>query len=469
MKPFHVSVHANVIELALDTPSSSVNVFGPAAAAQLDEVLSALPTKVDTLLLRSDKPGSFVNGAGLLYANAMRSAEAALRVSAPVRAVYERLAAATVRTVALIEGNCFGCGLELALACDVRVARDIPETEFRMTEVTDYRFVPLFGGTWRLPRQVGVERAAELLLDGARWTARTARSRGLVDAIVSREERDVMSVPRRARPRRPKTQKPRLRSVPPTRAVLWREVESLLHGALREGPETCRQREVSAFSRTVIEPAAKNAMGFFFVRHTARAASLGSAQHTVPRLALRGDPRFQASVHRTARSRTLRFDSQRTARIGRVTIFFPLGTNVPFCEVESRPRDLDEARGIGEALAWVGVEPVLTRGGVSKTLLVRTRRSLRGLLARGVSAEAINRAFWDVGFQEPFRFRGFTRARARRAPKIPIVAPIATMWQHTLEDALRDGSLMHPAQGDVLIHALFGFPLELGAFGRWAP
>jgi enoyl-CoA hydratase/carnithine racemase len=474
MKPFRMRARENILELALDTPSSSVNVFGPAAAAQLDEVLGAVPSHIETILVRSAKPGSFINGAGLLYANAMQSAEAALRVSAPVRAVYERLASATVRTVALIEGNCFGCGLELALACDVRLARDIPETEFRMTEVTDYRFVPLFGGTWRLPRRVGVERAAELLLDGARWTARAARSRNLVDAVIAGDasEHDVMSLVANARPSRRKAQdRPTRRSVPPTRAGLWREVESLLRTGIHDDPEVCLQREVAAFARTVVDRAAKNAMGFFFVRHTARAASLGSAQRSVPRVRLRFARtlanRTASLVQRTAPTRTITFASPRMARCGRIALFFPLGAGAPFCELSTPRSDLDEARKVGEALAWLGVEPIVTLAGVSNRLLAGTRDLLRQLVARGVSPAKINRAFWEVGFERPFRFRGWSRSRASVPPNVPVVGHFATLWQHTLEEALREGALLHPSQGEVLIHALFDFPLELGMFGRW--
>jgi enoyl-CoA hydratase/carnithine racemase len=473
MKPFRVHARENILELALDTPSSSVNVFGPAAAAQLDEVLGALAPHIDTILVRSSKAGSFINGAGLLYANAMPSAEAALRVSAPVRAVYERLASATARTVALVEGNCFGCGLELALACDVRLARDIPETEFRMTEVTDYRFVPLFGGTWRLPRRIGVERAAELLLDGARWTARAARSRNLVDAVIAGDasEHDVMSLVVNARPSRSKAQdRPARRSVPPTRAPLWREVESLLRAGIHEDAEVCRRREVAAFARTVVDRAAKNAMGFFFVRHTARAASLGSAQRNVPRVRLRfaGRPADRtASFGHRSRTRTITFASPRMARCGRVALFFPLGVSAPFCELSTPRSDLAEARKIGEALAWLGVEPVVTLACVSDRLLARTRELLRELVARGVSPAKINRAFWDVGFERPFRFRGWSRSRASVPPNGAVVGLFATLWQRTLEEALREGALLHPSQGEVLIHALFDFPLELGMFGRW--
>src|SRR5688500_16098402 len=110
MDPFRVRRTGDQLLLELNTPEASVNVFGPKAAAQLGSVLDSLPPDVRRVVLRSSKVGSFVNGAGLLYAQAMRSRATALRLSAPVRAVYERLARCPARTVAVIEGNCFGCG-----------------------------------------------------------------------------------------------------------------------------------------------------------------------------------------------------------------------------------------------------------------------------------------------------------------------------------------------------------------------
>src|SRR5262249_5907077 len=99
---------------------------------------------------------------------------------------YDALARAPVVTLAAIRGNCFGCGIELALACDYRIAEDSPATRFRMTEVTDYRFMPLFGGTQRLPALIGWEHAPELLVLGSELRATAARSIGLVDEVAPR-------------------------------------------------------------------------------------------------------------------------------------------------------------------------------------------------------------------------------------------------------------------------------------------
>lgn len=84
-------------------------------------------------------------------------------------------------TVAAISGRCEGAGLELALACDLRVASD--SAAFRFPEV-DLAFMPSHGGTARLPRVVGRSRAMEILLTGKTVKAIDALRWGLVDHLA---------------------------------------------------------------------------------------------------------------------------------------------------------------------------------------------------------------------------------------------------------------------------------------------
>jgi len=96
-------------------------------------------------------------------------------------AVTKRLADLPMPTIAAIEANALGGGLELALACDIRVASEraslgLPEVRLAVT--------PGAGGTQRLPRAVGVARAKELALTGRIVDAREAERIGLVSRVV---------------------------------------------------------------------------------------------------------------------------------------------------------------------------------------------------------------------------------------------------------------------------------------------
>jgi len=93
--------------------------------------------------------------------------------------------------VAAVDGACFGSGLELALACDFRIATKgallgLPEVTFGL--------MPGCGGTVRLPEVVGLGKAMDMMLTGRFLTAEEALEAGLVDAVVPRRELAEASV-----------------------------------------------------------------------------------------------------------------------------------------------------------------------------------------------------------------------------------------------------------------------------------
>jgi enoyl-CoA hydratase/carnithine racemase len=83
--------------------------------------------------------------------------------------------------IAAIRGHCFGGGLELALACDIRIAAD--DARLGLTEI-DLAIIPGGGGTQRLPRLLGRGKALEMILTGARLPAAEALAIGLVERVV---------------------------------------------------------------------------------------------------------------------------------------------------------------------------------------------------------------------------------------------------------------------------------------------
>ena len=95
--------------------------------------------------------------------------------------VARHLAELPMPTIAAIEGNALGGGLELALCCDLRIASvqaklGLPEVRLAVT--------PGAGGTQRLPRVVGAARAKQMILTGAVLTAEEAERIGLVNEVV---------------------------------------------------------------------------------------------------------------------------------------------------------------------------------------------------------------------------------------------------------------------------------------------
>jgi len=102
------------------------------------------------------------------------------------RQLLNALEALSVPVVAAMHGTVLGGGLEIALACHYRVAE--PATRFGMPEVT-LGIIPGAGGTQRLPRLIGAERALELILSARTVDATRAQELGLLDVIVTGELR----------------------------------------------------------------------------------------------------------------------------------------------------------------------------------------------------------------------------------------------------------------------------------------
>lgn len=97
------------------------------------------------------------------------------------QALMNAIAASTVATVAAVNGYCFGGALDLALACDTRIAS--PNAEFSHPGA-GLGIMTGWGGTQRLPRIIGEAAALEMFLTGKRVSAEEAKQIGLVESIV---------------------------------------------------------------------------------------------------------------------------------------------------------------------------------------------------------------------------------------------------------------------------------------------
>ncbi len=96
-------------------------------------------------------------------------------------AAFERL---RKPVIAALHGFCMGGGLEIAMACDIRIAAE--NAVFAMPELT-HGFIPGAGGTQRLARLVGIGRAMDMILSGERIDAQEARRIGLVTRVTAAE------------------------------------------------------------------------------------------------------------------------------------------------------------------------------------------------------------------------------------------------------------------------------------------
>ncbi len=102
-------------------------------------------------------------------------------------ALFRDIETSAVPVVAALNGTALGGGFELALACHHRVAIDTPRAKFGLPEV-QLGVIPGAGGTQRLPRLIGIQAAAELILQGKELRCGPALKAGVIDALVEGED-----------------------------------------------------------------------------------------------------------------------------------------------------------------------------------------------------------------------------------------------------------------------------------------
>ncbi|MBX2822693.1 MAG: enoyl-CoA hydratase/isomerase family protein [Rhodothermaceae bacterium] len=98
--------------------------------------------------------------------------------------IFDRLAAINIPTIAVLNGYTLGGGLEIALACDIRIAAD--DITLALPEVK-LGIIPGWAGTQRLPAVIGPARAKQMIFTGERVTAQKAEQWGLINESVPRE------------------------------------------------------------------------------------------------------------------------------------------------------------------------------------------------------------------------------------------------------------------------------------------
>ncbi len=182
---FRIEPAANgVVHLVMDDPERKVNVLDEPAIAALEGALTQLESRSDVagVVLRSGKKGSFIAGADITAIGSLTDPERVRALVHRGHVAFSRLAALRVPTVAAIEGPCLGGGLEIALACDSRVAAE-EKSQIGLPEVMLGIF-PGFGGTTRLPRLVGLSAALDLILTGRTLDAKRAEKMGVVAKAV---------------------------------------------------------------------------------------------------------------------------------------------------------------------------------------------------------------------------------------------------------------------------------------------
>jgi len=191
MSEKHWSVESDdegIAWLAIDKAGDGPNVLSADVLEELNDCVEALESAGPRgVAIYSGKPTGFVMGADINEFSEISDAEHGYELIRTGQKVLERLAALDCPTVAVINGFALGGGLELAMACDYRIAYEGDKRILGLPEV-QLGIHPGFGGTVRAVEIVGVRPAMQLMLTGAPIDVRKARRIGLVDGTCTAED-----------------------------------------------------------------------------------------------------------------------------------------------------------------------------------------------------------------------------------------------------------------------------------------
>ena len=283
-----------IVWLLLDKKGTSTNTLSEDVLTELDAALTTIEQdRPRALVIRSAKQSGFIAGADI---NELRGVTDPTKIEALIargHGVLDRLDRLPLPTVAVIHGYCLGGGLEMALACDHRIATD--DASFGFPEVL-LGLHPGLGGTVRLSRLINPVQAMTMMLTGKTLRPSAAKTLGIVDAVT--QERHVIGAIKAAADRSLKLHRPGmlvgLLNSSPARALLAprmrRETEKRAPRRFYPAPHALidlwaehggsaaamQKAEISSFARLLVSETAQNLVRVFFLRNNLKGLASGT-------------------------------------------------------------------------------------------------------------------------------------------------------------------------------------------------
>jgi len=178
------TIEDRVATLVIDHPPA--NALNRQTVTELDSAVDELLANADVKVVIITGGGqiAFVAGADIGEINALVKAQDAAGAKAMIelgQGVFTKIENAHKPVIAAINGFCLGGGLELAMACHIRICGD--RARLGQPEM-NLGIIPGWGGTQRLPRLISKGKAIEIILTGDQITAQEAKALGLVNLVV---------------------------------------------------------------------------------------------------------------------------------------------------------------------------------------------------------------------------------------------------------------------------------------------
>jgi len=421
---------AGIRWLSLDKAGSSTNVLSQQVLAELSELIDGIEAEAPAgVVIKSAKPSGFILGADIAEFERLESVAQAETLAADGQALLARIEALPCPTVAAINGFALGGGLELALACDYRVAAESYDRCIGLPEV-QLGIHPGFGGTVRSVRLLGAPLAMDLMLSGRSVSPMEALRSGLIDQVADPAHLDqaARNVVRRRPPSRRAPFHLRALNLRPARYWLGRRIRARVtrrarrehypaphaildlwvrHGA--SGPDAYRA-EARSIAELLFTPTSKNLVRVFFLRERLRGlatqSSAAARVHVVGAGVMGGDIAAWCALRGltvTLQDRALEFVEPALAR---ASALFERRLKAPGAAAAATDRLIVDLEGESIGEADVVIEAIVERLDAKQALFrdLEPRMRESGLLATNTSSIKLEEL--SAGLAHPGRFLG---------------------------------------------------------------
>lgn len=152
----------------------------------VEDVAKRQKSEIKGLIIYSHNPKAFLAGADIKLISSMTTETEAAAGAETGQVIFNSIEDLKIPVTACVSGVCLGGGCELILACDKIYVSDAPNTQIGLPEV-QLGFIPGFGGTYRLPKRIGLPNSLDMILSGKKVNGRKAKKLGLADEVYPAE------------------------------------------------------------------------------------------------------------------------------------------------------------------------------------------------------------------------------------------------------------------------------------------
>jgi 3-hydroxyacyl-CoA dehydrogenase / enoyl-CoA hydratase / 3-hydroxybutyryl-CoA epimerase len=414
--------------LLFDKSGARVNTLSEAVLMEFQGVLDTLERDLPKgLVLRSGKSDGFIAGADVGAFRGMKDAGEVETQIAGAHVLLDRFDHLKIPTVAVIHGYCLGGGLEIALACDYRIAIDGASFGFPETLLGLH---PGLGGTVRSTQLINPIEAMAMMLTGRTVRARRAKSLGLVDAVT--QERHVRAAVKAAVNGELKTSRSKIAvqifKLGPVRALLaqrmraeamkktrpehYRQPYALIdlwekHGA---DPHAMQQAEIASFSHLLVSDTAQNLVRVFFLREKLKAQAAenwsGRRVHVIGAGAMGGDIAAWCAWHGLVVSLADVKPEPIAGAIKRAAELFSKIADKPTQTRDALDRLIPDLKGAGVRLADLVIEAAPENLDLKRKVYAQVEPQMRPGAILATNTSSIPLENLRIGLQRPDRLIG---------------------------------------------------------------